>query len=132
MASFPKCLNKLENTSHTFTGFSEHQQFKVEYSGTVLQASIEVTDQEIVFIMQQPFVLERGAQLVPQYSQHGNLLAVGLECGTEKLVVRDTQPSSLEVLYEQLKRRLSVKGFNDYYKPLKRLGRGNFASVYLV
>lgn len=35
-------------------------------------------------------------------------------------------------LYAELCRCISVKGFNDYYKPLKRLGRGNFASVYLV
>ena len=24
------------------------------------------------------------------------------------------------------------KGFNDFYKPIKRLGRGTFATVYLV
>ena len=27
---------------------------------------------------------------------------------------------------------MSHKGFTDFYKPIKRLGRGNFATVYLV
>jgi hypothetical protein len=33
---------------------------------------------------------------------------------------------------EEIGRVLSFKGFNDYFRPLKRLGRGNFASVYMV
>lgn len=27
---------------------------------------------------------------------------------------------------------LSHKGFNDYFKPIKRLGKGAFATVYLI
>jgi len=35
-------------------------------------------------------------------------------------------------LYIKLTRVLSHQGFNEYYKPIKRLGRGTFATVYLV
>lgn len=31
-----------------------------------------------------------------------------------------------------MKRLISHKGFNEFYKPLKRLGRGTFATVYLI
>ena len=31
-----------------------------------------------------------------------------------------------------MRRFLNQKGFNEYFKPLKRLGRGTFATVYLV
>jgi len=27
---------------------------------------------------------------------------------------------------------ISHKGFNEYFKPIKRLGRGAFATVYLI
>lgn len=35
-------------------------------------------------------------------------------------------------MYNYLKITISHKGFNDYFRPLKRLGRGSFAAVYLV
>ena len=35
-------------------------------------------------------------------------------------------------LYKKLKLTNSHQGFNDYFKPLKRLGRGSFAAVYLI
>ena len=40
--------------------------------------------------------------------------------------------SETERLYSKLKRCISHKGFNEFYKPLKRLGRGTFATVYLI
>ena len=39
---------------------------------------------------------------------------------------------TVDVLYRKIGRLLNHKGFNEFYKPLKRLGRGTFASVYLV
>lgn len=38
----------------------------------------------------------------------------------------------MQRIYLKLKREISHKGFNDIFKPLKRLGRGSFATVYLV
>jgi hypothetical protein len=35
-------------------------------------------------------------------------------------------------LYQILKKSHSHKGFNEYFKPIKRLGRGSFATVYLI
>lgn len=35
-------------------------------------------------------------------------------------------------LYLRLVRVFSHRGFNEFYKPIKRLGRGTFATVYLV
>jgi serine/threonine protein kinase len=35
-------------------------------------------------------------------------------------------------LYLKLRNVLTHKGFNEFYKPIKRLGRGTFATVYLV
>ena len=38
----------------------------------------------------------------------------------------------MNILYQKLTRIISHKGFNDYFKVCKRLGRGNFATVYLA
>lgn len=38
----------------------------------------------------------------------------------------------MQLLYNKLKREISHKGFNEFFKPLKRLGKGSFAAVYLV
>ena len=35
-------------------------------------------------------------------------------------------------VYKKLKTIHSHKGFEDYFKPLKRLGKGSFAVVYLI
>lgn len=35
-------------------------------------------------------------------------------------------------VYSSLKYTISHKGFNDYFKPLKRLGKGAYATVYLI
>lgn len=42
------------------------------------------------------------------------------------------QGQHLQHLYKKLTRQLSHKGFSQYFKPLKRLGRGTFATVYMV
>lgn len=38
----------------------------------------------------------------------------------------------IEQVYSKLVRTFTHKGFNEFYKPIKRLGRGSFATVYLV
>ena len=39
---------------------------------------------------------------------------------------------TIDLLYREIGRLRNHKGFNEFYKPRKRLGRGTFASVYLV
>lgn len=39
---------------------------------------------------------------------------------------------SLEAMKKQLGRHLNQKGFHSQFKPVKKLGKGNFASVYQV
>ena len=48
------------------------------------------------------------------------------------MTLRTASKEVLESVYEALKSQLSHKGFNEYFTPLKRLGKGGFATVYLV
>lgn len=48
------------------------------------------------------------------------------------VTITSQSQESLQKLYRCLTREISHKGFNEYFKPKKRLGRGNFATVYLV
>lgn len=40
--------------------------------------------------------------------------------------------NGIEEAYQMFKKHLPHKGFGDYFKPLRRLGKGAFATVYLV
>lgn len=40
--------------------------------------------------------------------------------------------TSIEKIYSKMVRSFTHKGFNEFYRPIKRLGRGSFATVYLV
>ena len=42
------------------------------------------------------------------------------------------QPSLLALWGQQLGQQLNQMGFHQYFKPLRKLGKGNFASVYEV
>ncbi len=33
---------------------------------------------------------------------------------------------------EHISKRLNLRGFHEIFKPIKKVGKGNFASVYLV
>jgi serine/threonine protein kinase len=41
-------------------------------------------------------------------------------------------PSILEAWYCLLAKKLNQKGFHEMFKPLRKLGKGNFATVYEV
>lgn len=38
----------------------------------------------------------------------------------------------MDVWIENLTQKLNQKGFHDYYQAIKKIGKGGFASVYLV
>lgn len=78
MTAFPKCLVKLEDEVRSPAQLPQLQSYRVECSGTVRQAHIEVTDVGVIFIFQHRFRLEEAAQLLPEYSLEGALLAIGL------------------------------------------------------
>jgi hypothetical protein len=48
------------------------------------------------------------------------------------MIIECEDKSKLNQIYAKLKLLLSHKGFNDYFKPIKRLGKGAFATVYLI
>lgn len=48
------------------------------------------------------------------------------------MAVNASSQDTMEQVYKQLKKVISHNGVNDYLKPLKRLGRGTFAAVYLM
>ena len=41
-------------------------------------------------------------------------------------------PEGLIVLRNFLASRINQRGFHELFKPIKKIGKGNFASVYLV
>jgi hypothetical protein len=52
--------------------------------------------------------------------------------GTYEIVIECEDIAKLTQIYTKLKLLLSHKGFNDFFKPVKRLGKGAFATVYLI
>lgn len=48
------------------------------------------------------------------------------------MVIECEDKIKLTQIYTKLKLLLSHKGFNDFFKPIKRLGKGAFATVYLI
>lgn len=48
------------------------------------------------------------------------------------LSIKAKKDQSMLETYQKLKKLISHKGFNDYFRPIKRLGKGAFATVYLI
>ena len=42
------------------------------------------------------------------------------------------EQNKLSEVFKQLKKSVSIRNLNSFFKPLKRLGRGRFATVYLM
>lgn len=68
----------------------------------------------------------------PKYSTAGQLAALTIICGQREITISAKDSLVLQRVHLKLKREISHNGFNDIFKPLKRLGRGSFATVYLV
>ena len=52
--------------------------------------------------------------------------------GGDEMIIECEDKSKINQIYAKLKPLLSHNGFNDYFKPIKRLGKGAFATVYLI
>ena len=59
-------------------------------------------------------------------------LSVFFEKGAEKQVFGLKSENDLQQWREILKGRLNQRGFHEQFKPKKKIGKGNFASVYLA
>jgi hypothetical protein len=57
---------------------------------------------------------------------------IKMHSNSHEMLLRTGDHVSLQRIYETLKLSLSHKGFTDYFKAIKRLGKGAFATVYLV
>jgi serine/threonine protein kinase len=68
--------------------------------------------------------------MVPLYV-HKRVTAIALHSGCDIATLTGNE-EHIQSLYLRLTRILNHKGFNEFYKPIKRLGRGTFATVYLV
>lgn len=70
------------------------------------------------------FDLKYGYQLVPP--------TVYFERGEEKQVFNLKNEEDLQAWRDILRGRLNQRGFHEQFKPKKKIGKGNFASVYLA
>jgi hypothetical protein len=84
----------------------------------------------------QTLSLHLKTKMEPVYSLSNSkciaLEAIRLHCDYHVLTLTLKQKECTAQLYSQMKRCLSHKGFSDYFKPIRRLGKGAFATVYLV
>lgn len=59
-------------------------------------------------------------------------LEIKLERGKETCVYGISSEADLENWREILKSKINQRGFHEQFKPIKKIGKGNFASVYLA
>lgn len=67
-----------------------------------------------------------------KFGFHASPPSVFFEKGSEKQVFTLRSESDLVQWREVLKGRLNQRGFHEQFKPKKKIGKGNFASVYLA
>jgi hypothetical protein len=57
---------------------------------------------------------------------------IGFHLDQYEMILECEDKEKLSLIYAKLKMIISHKGFNEYFKPIKRLGKGAFATVYLI
>lgn len=70
-----------------------------------------------------------------KYSQTSNdpiIQSLIFFINNREITLTSKEEGLLQKIYGLLKKIISHRGFNEIFKPLKRLGRGSFAAVYLV
>lgn len=67
-----------------------------------------------------------------KFSFNKDTLEIKFERGKESCTYILNCISDLENWREILKGKLNQRGFHEQFKPLKKIGKGNFASVYLA
>lgn len=58
--------------------------------------------------------------------------SIFFEKGQEKVMFNLKSDQDLQTWREALKDRVNQRGFHEQFKPKKKIGKGNFASVYLA
>jgi|JI9StandDraft_2_1071091.scaffolds.fasta_scaffold91976_2 hypothetical protein len=58
--------------------------------------------------------------------------SIFFEKGQEKVMFTLKSDQDLQTWREALKDRINQRGFHEQFKPKKKIGKGNFASVYLA
>lgn len=59
-------------------------------------------------------------------------MEIKLERGKETCVYGLTTESEVESWRNILKQKVNQRGFHEQFKPIKKIGKGNFAAVYLA
>lgn len=67
-----------------------------------------------------------------KFSFNSEAKEVYFEKGDTKLTYELNSQGDVNVWRESLKLRLNQRGFHEQFKALDKIGKGNFASVYLV
>lgn len=70
------------------------------------------------------FELKFGFQVTPP--------SIFFEKGQEKQLFTLRSEADLQQWRDVLKNKLNQRGFHEQFKPKKKIGKGNFASVYLA
>lgn len=82
------------------------------------------------------YTLKGTVKMEPKYDltdpQLPKIHEIKMHSNSHEMLLRTGDHVSLQRIYETLKLSLSHKGFTDYFKAIKRLGKGAFATVYLV
>lgn len=59
-------------------------------------------------------------------------MEIKLERGKETCVYGLSTESEVETWRNILKQKINQRGFHEQFKPIKKIGKGNFAAVYLA
>ncbi len=63
----------------------------------------------------------------------GEPCAIKFQRFSKTLLLRSSTPNkNLIVWRNHLEKKLNQRGFHELFKPIKKIGKGNFAAVYLV
>lgn len=78
------------------------------------------------------FDMIRGATEEERAKRTGAPVGLKFEMGEEVCYLFNSNAQTLKSLREFLASRLNQRGFHELFKPIKKIGKGNFASVYLA
>lgn len=80
--------------------------------------------------------LKSTCKMEPKYdltnSKQPSLAEIRIHCNGQHMILTNNGNDVLKEVYNKLRMLISHKGFSDWFKPVKKLGRGAFATVYLV
>jgi hypothetical protein len=82
------------------------------------------------------FSINSSSKMTPKFdltlASSEMLERIGFHLDQYEMILECEDKEKLNLIYAKLKMIISHKGFNEYFKPIKRLGKGAFATVYLI